>query len=148
MAKAQGHVAWDDKQLLLQVRDLSIDEIDKIALEIIVESKPPIDTGFLDASAYVNSSSGLNTFDETWANGMYLSRKTGRLESRRRVEAPEPPPREGAVAGWAADYAIYVEEMTDFIFEALEESLQPGLSVGVDHSGKVAEMTAWRGQFL
>lgn len=118
--RAEGHVIWNDKQLLLQVADLSIDEIDKIALEVIVESRPPIDTGFLDASAYVNSSSGLNTFDETWANGMYLSRKTGRLERRRRVDNPEPPPREGAVAGWAATYAVYVEEFTDFIFNALE----------------------------
>lgn len=121
MAKrAEGHVVWNEKDLILQVQGLSIDLIDKLALEVIVESRPPIDTGFLDASAYVNSSSGLNTFDETWANGYYLSRKTGRMERRDKVGSPEAPPRGGAIAGWAADYAVYVEENTDFIFNALE----------------------------
>lgn len=121
MAKnAKGHVIWNGDDLLLEVQGLSIDLIDKLALEVIVESKPPVDTGFLDASAYVNSSSGLNTYDETWQTGEYLSRHTGRLEFRDLIDQPEPPPKDGAIAGWAAIYAAYVEENTDFIYDALE----------------------------
>lgn len=116
----EGYVIWNGDDLLLQVGGLSLDLIDKLALEVIVESKSPIDTGFLDASAYVNSSSGLNTFDETWQPGKYLSRKTGRMEDRDAIDSPEPPPKDGAVAGWAATYAMYVEDNTDFIFNALQ----------------------------
>lgn len=120
MAKSQGYVVWNGDDLLLKVKGLSIQAIDKIALEVIAESQPPIDTGFLDASAYVNSSSGLNTFDETWEPGRYVSRKTGREEPRTRIDGPVAPPKDGAVAGWAASYAIYVEDNTDFIFNALQ----------------------------
>jgi hypothetical protein len=98
---------------------MTVEVIDKIALEVIAHSTPPVDTGYLDASVYVNSSSGLNTFDETWQTGMYLSRKSGREEWRDSVDSPEPPPKGGAVVGWAATYAIYVEENTSFIFQAL-----------------------------
>jgi hypothetical protein len=114
------NVTWNTRNLMLQVRDLSIQEIDKVALEIIVASDPPIDTGFLSASAYVNSSSGLNTFDERWADGRFPSRQTGQMERRSSVDTPEPPPRVGAVAAWAADYAMWVEERTGFIYNALQ----------------------------
>jgi hypothetical protein len=114
-------VNWNQKELLLQVRGLSLQEIDKLALEVIAESDPPIDTGFLDASAYVNSSSGLNTFDEGWPTGEYFSRRTQRDEWRDTIDAPEPPPRNGAVAGWAADYAAHVEEQTSFIYAAVQK---------------------------
>lgn len=119
MAKSQGYVIWNGAELLLQVNALNLDFIDKLALEVIVESQAPIDTGFLDASAYVNSSSGLNTYDQTWLPGEYLSSKSGRLEFRDKRDDPEPPPKNGAVAGWGAVYAGYVEENTDFIFKAL-----------------------------
>lgn len=120
MARASRNVIWHGDDLLKEVAKLQIEVIDKVALEILVESKPPIDTGYLDASAYVNSSSGLNTFDETWQTGHYLSRNSGRMEWRDSVDSPEPPPKDGAVAGWAADYAIYVEADTNFIYEALQ----------------------------
>lgn len=115
-----NNLTWNQDALLLQVKNLSIAEIDKLALEIITVSDPPILTGFLDASAYVNSSSGLNTFDETWQSGRFVSRRTGRLEQRQRIDAPEPPPRVGAIAGWAANYAIWVEERTGFIYNAVQ----------------------------
>src|SRR5690606_23699040 len=107
-------------QVLLQVKDLAIAEIDKLALEIIAESDPPVDTGFLNASAYVNSSSGLNTFDEKWGDGEFLSRRSGSLEQRQSIDSPEPPPKDGAVAGWAADYALWVEERTGFVYSAVQ----------------------------
>lgn len=120
MAKSGSHVIWHGDRLLLQIKDLNVEQIDKLALEVIATSEPPVDTGYLDASAYVNSSSGLNTFDETWQAGLYLSRKTGRQESRASVASPEQPPEDGAVAGWAAEYAIHVEERTSFIYTALQ----------------------------
>lgn len=118
---ANAQLIWNEKALMVQVANLSIAEIDKLALEIIVASDPPIDTGFLDASAYINSSSGLNTFDERWQDGDYISRRTGRLAHRASLPAPEPPPRVGAIAGWAAEYTIWVEERTSFIYRALQE---------------------------
>lgn len=121
MAKrGQPHVTWNERELLLQVKDLSIDMMDKLALEVITVSQSPVDTGYLTASAYVNSSSGLNTFEETWQPGEYLSRKSGRMEWRDSVDSPEPPPPDGSLAGWAAIYAAYVEENTDFIYDALQ----------------------------
>lgn len=132
MARASRNVIWHGDDLLKEVAKLQIEVIDKVALEVIVEGKPPVDTGYLDASAYVNSSSGLNTFDETWQPGRYLSRKTGRLQERNSVDSPEPPPEDGAVAGWAADYAIYVEEDTSFIFEALQ-------TVAARHNVRITE---------
>lgn len=121
MAKSGQYVIWKGDELLLQVDSLLIDDIDKVGLQVIAASQPPVDTGFLDASAYIHSTSGLNTFDETWTTGMYVSRKTGKLVNRQKVEAPAPPPRNGAIVGWAADYSIYVEANTDFIYKALQE---------------------------
>ncbi|PYJ11279.1 MAG: hypothetical protein DMF06_03445 [Verrucomicrobia bacterium] len=114
-------VEWNPQALMVKVDGLAIEEIDKLALRIIAASDPPIDTGFLSASAYVNSSSGLNTFDERWKDGEYLSRHTGRTEKRRSVDSAVPPPRVGAVAAWAADYAIWVEERTSFIYNAVQK---------------------------
>lgn len=124
MAKAQGSVTWHPGELLIQVEGLSLDLIDKLALEVIAVSNPPVDTGFLDASAYVNSSSGLNTFEEIWQPGQYISRHTGLLVDRDSVDNPQPPPKNGAVAGWAAIYAEYVNENTDYIYNALQEVAQ------------------------
>jgi len=118
---ASYKVAWNPEALMVKVDGLTIDEIDKLALRIIAASDPPIDTGFLDASAYVNSSSGLNTFDERWKDGEYFSRRTGRTQKRRAVDSAVPPPRVGAVAAWAADYAIWVEERTGFIYNAVQQ---------------------------
>lgn len=117
---ANVELTWNTKNLMVQVANLSIAEIDKLALEIIVASDPPIDTGFLSASAYINSSSGLNTFDERWQDGDYISRHTGRPVHRASLPAPEPPPKVGAIAGWAAEYTIWVEERTSFIYTALQ----------------------------
>lgn len=116
---ANVEFTWNTAELLVQVNNLTIAEIDKLALEIIVASDPPIDTGFLDASAYINSSSGLNTFDERWQDGDYISRRTGRPAHRASLPSPEPPPSVGAIAGWAAEYTIWVEERTNFIYSAL-----------------------------
>lgn len=113
-------IKWNDKEMLLEVRGLALEQIDDLALEIVDESDPPIDTGFLDASAYVNSASGLNTFDERWPDGKFYSRRTGREEQRRSIDSPEPPPENGAVAGWAADYAARVEERTAFVYQAVQ----------------------------
>jgi hypothetical protein len=114
-----GHVAWNERELIAEIKKLELEQIDKMALEVIAASQEPVDTGFLAASAYVNSSSGLNTFEETWQDGRYLNR-TGRMVNRIKRTAPEPPPLNGAVAGWAASYAFYVNENTDFIYEALQ----------------------------
>lgn len=119
MAKAGRYVIWNDKELLLEVEGASLELIDKIALQVIAASKPPVDTGYLDASAYVNSSSGLNTFDLTWQPGQYVSRHGVGLVDRDSVDSPETPPKNGAVVGWAAVHSVWIEEETDFIYEAL-----------------------------
>jgi hypothetical protein len=120
MPKQSGYVIWNDKELMLQVKDASIDLIDQIGLRVIAVSQPPVDTGFMDASAYVNSQSGLNTFNETWQNGQYVNRQ-GKLVDRRKLGEPEPPPANGAVVGWAAIYALFVEADRNFIYTALQQ---------------------------
>lgn len=116
---AKGDVVWDYAALRKQVSELTLDSIDKLALEVILESDAPVDTGFLDASAYVNSATGLNTFGETWADGKFISRHSKQLQQRRSVDSPQHPPPDGAVVGWAAQYATHVEERTHFIYRAL-----------------------------
>jgi hypothetical protein len=116
---AKGGLIWDGAALQKQIDALTIDTIDKLALEVILESDAPVDTGFLDASAYVNSSTGLNTFGETWANGRFISRHSKQLQLRQAVESPQPPPDKGATVGWAAQYAAHVEGRTHFIYNAL-----------------------------
>jgi len=116
---AKGGIIWDGAALQKQIDALLIEQIDKLALEVILESDAPVDTGFLDASAYVNSSTGLNTFGETWADGRFISRHSKQLQQRRSVESPQPPPPDGATVGWAAQYAAHVETRTHFIYRAL-----------------------------
>lgn len=89
------------------------------AAEVVAVADPPVDTGFLKASGYVNSSSGYSTFERRRDDGYYTSRRTGKLVKRTGVAAPEAPPEHGAIAGWSAAYTIYVEERTGFIYRAL-----------------------------
>lgn len=122
MISAKTEVLWNGAAVRREIDELAIEEVDKRALAIIADADPAIDTGFLSASGYVNSASGLNTFDEGWPEGQYFSRRTQRQEQRRRVEAPEPHPDKGAVAGFAADYALYEEERTSFLYQAAQRA--------------------------
>ena len=116
---AKGDVIWYGAELQAQLDTMVLEQIDRLSLEVILESDPPVDTGFLDASAYVNSSTGLNTFGETWMDGRFISRHSQQLQWRRSIKAPQPHPPQGAIVGWSAQYAAYVESRTHFMYRAL-----------------------------
>jgi hypothetical protein len=120
MAIKHIEFTWHTADVLAAIDKLALEYIDKLALEVIAESDPPIDTGYLDASAYVSSSSGLNTFNTTWAAGKFMGRRSRALVRRQRVQTPASPPKNGAVVGWAADYAAQVEEKRPFAYAALQ----------------------------
>lgn len=91
--------------------------LDDYGQRIIDAAAPPVDTGFLKASAYLHSERQ-STFDATWNSGLYAS-KRGTMEQRQRAGGPEAPPKHGAVVGWAATYAYWVDEQQPFIYPAL-----------------------------
>lgn len=115
-----AQVKWYGAQVQKLVKEAGLDCIETLAAEIIAEADAPIDTGFLDASAYLRSER-TSTFDETLPTGRYLSRRTGEAEPRERAPSPADPPPGGAVVGWAAVYAWHVEERQSFIYPALIE---------------------------
>jgi hypothetical protein len=98
---------------------------DNVALTIAANAKPPQDTGFLHASAYISSAEN-NLFDQIWDNDYYVSSKTGKLSPREHVDAPPPYPEHGVIIGWAAIYAWYVEDTQPFIYPALLEASTAG----------------------
>lgn len=91
--------------------------LDDYGQRIIDAATPPVDTGFLKASAYLHSER-MSTFDATWASGLYAS-KRGTMEQRQRAGGPELPPEHGAIVGWAAAHAYFVDEQQPFIYNAL-----------------------------
>lgn len=110
---------WHPQQITLIAMRHTERLAERKAIEMVAVADPPVDTGFLKASGYVNSSSGYSTFERRRDDGLYLSRRTGKLVKRTGVAAPEPAPKHGAIAGWSASYTIYVEERTSFIYRAL-----------------------------
>lgn len=117
-----------DGDAILQLLDMAADVRDEIAQEIIDGADPPIDTGFLQASAYIMSDK-TNTFDNGWETGMYASTKTGRDVYRERTSEPEMPPDSNTcIIGWSAVYAWYVEDHTNFMFGALTSRAEGGVS--------------------
>ncbi len=93
--------------------------LDNLALEVAAAANPPVDTGFLRNSVYIESDR-VSTFDQTWISDYYHSPKQDRLVQRERVDAPErPPDADSVIVGWAAVYAWYVEDYTSFIYSAL-----------------------------
>jgi hypothetical protein len=111
-------VQWDEAGIE-ECKQLAGRFIDEKATEIGAASEPPVDTGFLRASVYVYSSR-VNMFDQTWESDYYMSTKGYGLVPRERVDSPEQPADQyGAVVGWAAVYAWWVEDMQSFIYPAL-----------------------------
>lgn len=115
MANIQWYGDTVIKNILAQAQGI----IDELGAEILAEAEPPQDTSFLKSSAYINSASGLNTFDDSPPSGDYLSRRTNEEEKRERAPQPVEPPRNGAVIGWSAVYAGDVEERTPFGYPAV-----------------------------
>jgi hypothetical protein len=108
-----------DEEGIEEIRQLGGAFVDEKALEVAASAAPPVDTGFLRASAYVYSNRQ-DSFDATWPSDYYTSTKTGYLRARERAGAPQHPADEyGAVAGWAAVYAWWVEDAQPFIYAAL-----------------------------
>ena len=128
-----GVVIWNEDGLN-EIWLLAGEFADAKCQEVVDVANPPIDTGFLANSGYINSSRD-STFDRTWESGQYSSRHTrraregeegddeGRIQrsvNRERVESPEPPPDEtGVTIGWAAIYAWFVEDSQPFAYPAL-----------------------------
>lgn len=119
-------VTWDEAGIE-QLKQLAGEFIDTKALEIGAAADPPVDTGFLRNSVYLISSR-MNSFDQIWESDYYTSTKGHGLVPRERVDSPEPPPDEyGAVVGWAATYAWWLEDMQPFIYPAvLSVAERPG----------------------
>jgi hypothetical protein len=111
-------ITWNE-DALEQIRQDAGAFVDEKALEVGAAGNPPVDTGFLRASVYVHSSRQ-STFSAIWPNDYYYSRKQRRLVARVAVGSPEQPPDEyGAVVGWAAEYAPYIEDSEAFAYAAL-----------------------------
>jgi hypothetical protein len=112
-----GKITWDQDGIE-EIKQICGELCDSKAEEVIAAAAPPVDTGFLQASGYVNSYR-VNTFARTWETGVYTG-KSGDRQARERVEEPEEPPDEyGAVMGWAAIYAWEIEDTQTFIYPAL-----------------------------
>ncbi len=92
--------------------------VDGIAQDIIDAAVPPVDTGFLEGSAYVLSSR-MNTFDQTWESGRYMSTKGRGIQSRSRAPYPVVGADNVTIVGWAAIYAWWIEDNMPFIYPAL-----------------------------
>lgn len=118
-------VTWDEAGIE-QLKQIAGEFIDSKALEIAAAADPPSDTGFLGNSAYIISSR-VNMFDQTWESDYYPSTKGHGLVVRERVDAPEPPPDQyGAVVGWAAIYAWWVEDQQPYIYSAVLSAAEGG----------------------
>lgn len=132
-------ITWDEAGLE-ECRQTAGSYIDTVAGSIIDAANPPVDTGFLRASAYVHSSRW-NTFDSTWESGEYESTKGRGMEQRERVDSPEQPPDEyGAVVGWAAIYAYVIEDQQPFMYPAL-------LAVAEEGGGEADPVAAVAGEW-
>jgi hypothetical protein len=111
-----GKITWDQDGIE-ELKQLAGELCDSKATEVVELASPPIDTGFLYASGYVNSYR-VNTFSQTWETGVYVGKNGD--QTRERAEEPEEPPDEyGAVMGWAAVYAWEIEDTQTFIYPAL-----------------------------
>lgn len=111
-----GKVTWNEAGIE-ELKQLAGQLCDRKAQEVIDAAIPPVDTGFLRASGYVRSFR-VDTFDRTWASGVYTGREGP--QTRERTEEPaEPPDEYGAVIGYAAIYAWYIEDRGAFFYPAL-----------------------------
>lgn len=101
------------EQILAEARKT----LDETAQRIADNASPPVDTGFLQNSVYVNSAR-FNTFDRTWTSGTYGGKRGP--QQRERVNTPVPYTDENmAIVGWAAIYAWYIEDSQPFAYPAL-----------------------------
>jgi hypothetical protein len=100
------------------------DLLDQFAQNIIDVAIPPVDTGFLQASAYVKSER-VNTFDLIWSDGMYFSPAFGHDMLRESAGGPmQESGWDETIAGWGADYAADIEvNNTAFIYQALMNAI-------------------------
>lgn len=118
MATIKGRMVIDQNGLA-ELKEIVGQFADSKAQEIIDVALPPVDTGFLRASGYINSVRN-NTFDRTWESGQYMSTKGRGVQKRERVEVPQyTNSPDGVVAGWAAIYAWFVEDKQPFMYTAL-----------------------------
>jgi len=124
-------VNWYENNVRVVVEDASADVLNQLAFQVLgqarinIQQNGQIDTGFLLNSGYVVSEKA-NTFGDTDPSGEYQSRKTGDSVQRNRVDQARTPDDNGAVVGFAADYAIYQEMANSYLFTALEQVAATG----------------------
>lgn len=104
-----SEVNWYENDLRIAIDNASDEFLKALALQITGEAKvdAPVDTGFLRNSDYVIAP-GMNTF--TPQDGP---------DGRSTVHSAPSVGDKEAVAGFAADYAIYVEMDHPFLYPAL-----------------------------
>ncbi len=90
-----------------------------------IEENDQVDTGFMRASTYyvvqAPKMARHSTYNETWADGEYFSRRSGKMEKREK--APEESLIEGAM-GLVCVGAIYAQEQElkqSFLYKAAED---------------------------
>jgi hypothetical protein len=110
-------ISWNPEALEEMLAEVVQPVIDDFGQQIIDVAQPPVDTGFLRASAYIESPA-TSTYADTWTTGEYPDR-AGQLVPR--VQTPKITPSElpGAIVGWAAEHALIIEETQPFIYIAL-----------------------------
>ena len=112
---------WRDKELMLLLSDGVKNSVDTIALEVVAEAENniqrngQIDTGFMLNSGYVV--------------GQKVNSYAPRQIGKKIALSAKPAPENGAVAGFAAEYALINETKNPFLWPALETTA--GKSPGI-----------------
>lgn len=118
-------VTWHGDRAQAEIRGDLDEALTALALQIEAQAKVnvtdngQVDTGFLRTSGYTVAPNA-NTFVDVADGGLYTSQKTGEQVQRDRAPGPADAPQGGAVVGFAAEYAIYQEEINSYLFRAVE----------------------------
>lgn len=109
-------VNWFDSDFTLKLEQATDEGLYGIAAQILAEAIPnvPRDTGFLANSGYVNS-----PINEGFQRQQSRRSPRGSKSKRLYETVDQPPQTEETVVGFAANYAIYVESRTPFLYPAM-----------------------------
>lgn len=125
-------VNWFENDFNLRVDAASDQALYEIAAQILAEAIPnvPRDTGFLANSGYVNS-----PINEGFQHQSSKRSPRGSKSKRLYETVDKPPQTDQTVVGFAANYAIYVESRTPFLYPAML-SVQGKIGGTIEEAGR------------
>lgn len=109
--------SWTPEALNAEIEANTQAILDDVAQQIADSAQPPVDTGFLQASAYTEPSG----YGDPWPTGQYPDRN-GRMVARMQGDRATPSATPGAVVGWSAEHAWAIEETQPFIYIAVSSA--------------------------